>query len=678
MAVVKISQLPAASAVIATDLVPMVDDPSGTPVTQKATWTLVRDYILSVSGGTATISENLAVGGTLAVTGVVTGGTYNGQTISSAASFTGTLAVASTVTGGTYNGQTISSSANFTGTMAIATTLTTSGTTASLVQSATSGLVNVGTGTGSSLSGVVVRRASGQEGYLQVETGTTRRWRLGANSTSETGSNAGSNFVLAAYDDVGTLIDIPFAITRVASGSVSFVRNITQTADTANLAQSTTGAIVAIGSGTGSSTSLLAVRAAAGQLAYTVYRSSNSDRWIIGRNSNAESGSNAGSSFILSAYDDSGVFIDTPLTIARASGSQITLTRPLVLSGGSANPAVAITTTGAVNASYRYDASNRLDIAVSSAGAVTYDATGASAGHSFSEAVTVAAGGIAVTGNSTVTGTVGVVGGSSSNAFVVTTTGAIQESIRYDSSNRMDVSVSSAGAVTFDAVGASSAFTLSDVVTVSPAAVATSNGALTITSPAGTTGTKGLQINHSPSTALNFDGIEAAVTTTHTSGTATIIGAESSILVNGAGGTSDIIGFTSSLTRSAGTVSNYRGFSVSATATVTDWRGVNITTNAGAGAGTYYGVYIGAIASSGTNYALYTNGGQVRLGDIVAVNGATPSTTTALITSAGTTGVSSLRVPHGAAPTTPVDGDIWTTTAGLFVRINGATVGPLT
>lgn len=38
----------------------------------------------------------------------------------------------------------------------------------------------------------------------------------------------------------------------------------------------------------------------------------------------------------------------------------------------------------------------------------------------------------------------------------------------------------------------------------------------------------------------------------------------------------------------------------------------------------------------------------------------------------------SLRVPHGTAPSSPVDGDIWTTTAGLFIRINGSTIGPLT
>lgn len=61
----------------------------------------------------------------------------------------------------------------------------------------------------------------------------------------------------------------------------------------------------------------------------------------------------------------------------------------------------------------------------------------------------------------------------------------------------------------------------------------------------------------------------------------------------------------------------------------------------------------------------------------VTAGGATPSASTAIMTPAGTTAISSVRLPHGAAPTAPVDGDIWTTTAGLFVRINGGTVGPL-
>jgi hypothetical protein len=46
-------------------------------------------------------------------------------------------------------------------------------------------------------------------------------------------------------------------------------------------------------------------------------------------------------------------------------------------------------------------------------------------------------------------------------------------------------------------------------------------------------------------------------------------------------------------------------------------------------------------------------------------------------TSASTATRTGLSIPHGVAPTSPVNGDMWTTTAGLYVQINGATVGPL-
>ena len=41
--------------------------------------------------------------------------------------------------------------------------------------------------------------------------------------------------------------------------------------------------------------------------------------------------------------------------------------------------------------------------------------------------------------------------------------------------------------------------------------------------------------------------------------------------------------------------------------------------------------------------------------------------------SASTTGQASLTVPHGVTPTTPVNGDIWSTTSGVYIRINGVT-----
>jgi len=37
----------------------------------------------------------------------------------------------------------------------------------------------------------------------------------------------------------------------------------------------------------------------------------------------------------------------------------------------------------------------------------------------------------------------------------------------------------------------------------------------------------------------------------------------------------------------------------------------------------------------------------------------------------------SLNIPHGSAPSMPNNGDMWTTSAGLFIHINGSTVGPL-
>jgi hypothetical protein len=48
-----------------------------------------------------------------------------------------------------------------------------------------------------------------------------------------------------------------------------------------------------------------------------------------------------------------------------------------------------------------------------------------------------------------------------------------------------------------------------------------------------------------------------------------------------------------------------------------------------------------------------------------------------LVTTASTTLAAGFNIPHGAAPSAPVNGDLWTTTTGLYVQINGVTVGPL-
>lgn len=44
-----------------------------------------------------------------------------------------------------------------------------------------------------------------------------------------------------------------------------------------------------------------------------------------------------------------------------------------------------------------------------------------------------------------------------------------------------------------------------------------------------------------------------------------------------------------------------------------------------------------------------------------------------VITTAAAAGNAGFNLPHGAAPSSPVNGDIWTTTSGLYTRINSAT-----
>ena len=86
---------------------------------------------------------------------------------------------------------------------------------------------------------------------------------------------------------------------------------------------------------------------------------------------------------------------------------------------------------------------------------------------------------------------------------------------------------------------------------------------------------------------------------------------------------------------------------------------------------------------SGANHAFLTSGANLDLtiggGNVAALTVSTAGAMaglTKLTTLASATGGAGLNVPAGTAPTSPVNGDVWTTTAGLFARINGATVGP--
>jgi hypothetical protein len=84
------------------------------------------------------------------------------------------------------------------------------------------------------------------------------------------------------------------------------------------------------------------------------------------------------------------------------------------------------------------------------------------------------------------------------------------------------------------------------------------------------------------------------------------------------------------------------------------------------------------ITTNSTSPALVIT--QDGTGDIIQFKDVTSDTTYSFIdqngkvgTIASTTTNAGFNIPNGTAPTTPVNGDIWTTTSGLFARINGGT-----
>ncbi len=78
-------------------------------------------------------------------------------------------------------------------------------------------------------------------------------------------------------------------------------------------------------------------------------------------------------------------------------------------------------------------------------------------------------------------------------------------------------------------------------------------------------------------------------------------------------------------------------------------------------------------ADTGRAIRFFTNGANERAS--IASDG-TFTTVGKLVTAASVAGAASLNLPHGTAPSSPVNGDVWTTTIGMYARINGNTVGP--
>lgn len=101
---------------------------------------------------------------------------------------------------------------------------------------------------------------------------------------------------------------------------------------------------------------------------------------------------------------------------------------------------------------------------------------------------------------------------------------------------------------------------------------------------------------------------------------------------------------------------------------VTATKKIQLDGSAGVGGDTY-------IAESSANVLdLYAGGANGLRLTYVSPGIASATFVGTAILPAATTSLSPLRIPHGTAHSTPTNGDIWTTTGGVYQRINGATL----
>ena len=136
-------------------------------------------------------------------------------------------------------------------------------------------------------------------GYL-IYTGSSPRWWLQANATAESGSNAGSDFVIERYSDGGTDLGAALTINR-ATGAATFSGTVT--------AKIT----AALPTGVG----VIDIDGPAGISRALEFSTSGTARWTFGAGAAGESGSNTGSNLNLVPYDDTGVALPSALTVQR-------------------------------------------------------------------------------------------------------------------------------------------------------------------------------------------------------------------------------------------------------------------------------------------------------------------------------------------------------------------------
>jgi len=152
----------------------------------------------------------------------------------------------------------------------------------------------------------------------------TNAYGLYVEAVTGIGSTANWGIFSGGTNSLNTLY-----VPTLTSGRVPLVTTGGQVVDNAQLTYSSSGRIVNIGDGTLSSGSYVQIQAASAQERQVVFNTGTGNRWGVGVQTGAESGSNAGANFAFSAYSDASALIDQPIVITRAATGTITLNRTL-------------------------------------------------------------------------------------------------------------------------------------------------------------------------------------------------------------------------------------------------------------------------------------------------------------------------------------------------------------
>jgi hypothetical protein len=180
-----------------------------------------------------------------------------------------------------------------------------------------SGPLSVGLDTATSAaSNITINGAVGAQRQLLFRTASLTRWSFFADTSAESGANAGSNLIIGAFNDAGAYagpLIVGNRATRVVTISAS-LGNTTLGQDTGITAQFTLNGPAGLGK-------------------QILFRSASSSRWIMQATATAESGGNVGSDFNLFRYDDTGTSLGSAFSIIRSTGAT-TIPGALTLSNG--------------------------------------------------------------------------------------------------------------------------------------------------------------------------------------------------------------------------------------------------------------------------------------------------------------------------------------------------------